>query len=101
MGLNKMLAQGIGNEEDLLSKAKKTSVKPSRPNVQAEPVKKNKGGRPKNSEAGLFSRKQYTLTLVEDDYKDFLSRARAQGISFAKFMENAAKYYIASLDNND
>ena len=51
---------------------------------------------------------KYTITTPPgwwdgdlDDYKEFLSRARAQGISFAKFMENAAKNYIASLDNND
>lgn len=56
--------------------------------------KKNPGGRPKNAELGLACRKQYTLTLEENTYKTFLEMARAEKLSFAKFMEKAALEYI-------
>ena len=55
---------------------------------------KSKCGRPTNKERGLKSRKQYTLTLKEEDYKEFLDRAGEEDLSFAKFMEKAAKEYI-------
>lgn len=55
---------------------------------------KHKGGRPTNEKAGIKSRKQYTLTLIEDDYALFLEKARSNGMSFAKFMEMAAKEYL-------
>lgn len=54
----------------------------------------NRGGRPTNAEKGIPNRKQYTLTLKEEDYKRILSNAREEDISFAKFMEKAAFFYI-------
>lgn len=55
---------------------------------------KYKGGRPKNKEKGIATRKQYTLTLKEDTYKTILEKANNEGLSFAKFMERAALEYI-------
>ena len=116
MGVKKLLQAGIENEEKAFTnkgtkpKTKVDGVFPEISNEPTEPepviqkgnrvkegsrrVVKKKGGRPKNEEIGLKSRKQYTLTLKEDDYKEFLSRARSEDISFAKFMEKAAKEYI-------
>lgn len=56
---------------------------------------KHPGGRPTLESIGKTPRKQYTLTLKEDDYKAFLERAGAEDLSFAKFMEKAAKEYIS------
>ena len=69
-----------------------SKIKEKKPN---EP-EKNKGGRPTNKERGIKSRKQYTLTLREEDYKEFLDKAGEEDLSFAKFMEKAAKEYITN-----
>lgn len=61
---------------------------------QTDSSQKKKGGRPTNKEKGVKSRQQYTLTLKPDDYREFLERAGLEDISFAKFMERAAKEYI-------
>ena len=56
---------------------------------------KHPGGRPTLESLGKASRKQYTLTLKETDYKAFLERAGKEDLSFAKFMEKAAKEYMS------
>ncbi|WP_029324730.1 hypothetical protein [Butyrivibrio sp. AE3004] len=112
MGVNKLLKAGIEKEQaqlkDVAAKKeeKKTSEKaevtvqkkepPKKESIVVKEVKpeKNKGGRPTNKEKGLKSRKQYTLTLKEDDYSTFLEAARDNDLSFAKFMEKAAFEYI-------
>ncbi len=83
-------AQVVKKEPTKKASAKKTTVKEEK--VETPP--KNKGGRPTNKERGLKSRKQYTLTLKEDDYRTFLEKASEEDISFAKFMERAAFEYI-------
>lgn len=101
MGVNKLLKAGIaketlqlkdgasrksekaGTEKKITSKSKTTAT-----------AKKRKGGRPTNKELGLEDRKQYSLTLKENDYNLFLEAARAENMSFAKFMERAAYEYI-------
>ena len=92
MGVRKMLEEGVKKEKEAISKEKAESKSESKNN---RTIKKNRGGRPKNETIGLHCRKQYTLTLKEEDYKEFLDTARSEDISFAKFMEKAAKEYIA------
>lgn len=118
MGINKMLKQGLGMETAALkspSKKEETEISSSTivPPADPEPVhqtissdssedKKKKStkdkikrcGRPTNKEAGVESRKQYTLTLKEADYRKYLAIARSKNCSFAKFMEEAANEYI-------
>lgn len=128
-GLKKMLAQGVADEQKRLIKAaaskesdgdatispqsttdkshvsdrktveKTTDLKKTEKKSAKENISKNKGGRPTNKERGLASRKQYTLTLKEEDYKMFLSKAGEEEISFAKFMERAAFEYIKNHSN--
>lgn len=57
-------------------------------------AKKSKVGRPTKASKGEKTRKQYTLTLEEDDYARFMEEARKNKWSFASFMEEAAKEYI-------
>ena len=109
MGVKKLLQAGIENEEKAFSDK---GVAPKTRDEKNDPIPvsngeilkdkeeeknkiKKKGGRPTNEEAGLKCRKQYTLTLKEEDYQEFLSVARLEGSSFAKFMEKAAKEYIS------
>ena len=103
MGVNKLLKAGIAKEkmqlEDNTSASKTETARSSKPAPAAKekktaPKKKNPGGRPTNKELGLKKRKQYTLTLTEDDYDLFLQTARKNYLSFAKFMEKAAHEYI-------
>ena len=83
--------EALKKETDVVSKKTSPATKPEpSPNV----AEKNKGGRPTNKERGLKSRKRYSLTLKEEDYQEFLNRAVDEEISFAKFMEKAAKEYI-------
>ena len=112
MGVNKLLKAGIEKEkaqlidvtakEEKKASAKAETVKEpkkeptkKKAEVVKEPiVEKHKGGRPTNKEKGLKSRRQYTLTLKEDDYSAFLEAARENDLSFAKFIEKAAFEYI-------
>lgn len=94
MGVNKFLKAGIEQEETKIE-----NVINEKKSEFTNRTKKSKGGRPTNKEKGLKSRKQYTLTLKEDDYNLFLKNARSQDLSFAKFMEKAAFNYIESLRN--
>lgn len=55
------------------------------------PPKKNPGGRPKKE----ITRKQYTLTLREEDYKKAMAQAAEEDISFAKLVEKALKQYLS------
>ena len=55
---------------------------------------KSRVGRPTNESRGRVSRKQYSLTLREDDYREFQAFAESEDISFAKFVERAAREYI-------
>lgn len=48
-------------------------------------------GRPKKE----ITRKQYTLTLKETDYKAAMEQAQKEDISFAKLVEKALKEYIS------
>jgi len=118
MGLKNMLAQGVANEQEQLKKASKntaitlkdsisstqenqtTNANEDKPitleknDTNSSNIVKKQGGRPTNEEKGIKSRKQYTITLREDTYKLILDEARAEDISFAKFMERAAIEYI-------
>lgn len=120
MGLKKMLAQGVANEQAQLNKASKaaepiveegaavvpaevktapssestTRKKNTRTAAPKKQEKKNQGGRPTNEEKGIKSRKQYTLTLKEDTYKMIFEEAAKEELSFAKYMERAALEYI-------
>lgn len=101
MGVNKLLKAGIAKENlQLKGKAAKkeerteTVKEAVREVKKPAPDKKNRGGRPTNKEVGIKSRKQYSLTLKEDDYRLFLEKARENDLSFAKFMEKAAFEYI-------
>ena len=58
------------------------------------PIAKHPGGRPPLESQGKSTRKQYSLTLKEEDYKLFTEKAASEDLSFAKFMERAAKEYI-------
>ena len=116
MGLKKMLEQGAAGEKEQIAKA---NAKPkSAPKKEAdskviqippeEPVKKSKkeeepkkhpGGRPTNESKGKTSRKQYSLTLLPDDYEKFLDLANADGLTFSKYIERAVNEYISSHQN--
>lgn len=80
--------------------SKKESTTKKAELVKAPITEKHKGGRPTNKEKGLKSRRQYTLTLKENDYSAFLEAARKNDLSFAKFMEKAAFEYIESHKNS-
>lgn len=56
--------------------------------------KERRGGRPTNKEKGLDTRKQYSLTLKESTYSQILEEAEKDEITFARFMERAALFYI-------
>ena len=62
--------------------------------IEKRNERKNPGGRRPNKEKGIKNRKQYTLTLKEDTYKMIMEEAEKEELSFAKFMERAAKEYI-------
>lgn len=103
MGVNKLLKAGIAKEnlqlrdESAKKEAAGSSKKVKKAAAEKKPataVKKRRGGRPSNKEIGIKSRKQYSLTLKEDDYSLFLAKARENDMSFAKFMEKAAFEYI-------
>lgn len=103
MGVNKLLKAGIAKEnlqlkgESARKETGSVSKKGKKAAEQEKPVKevkKSRGGRPSNKEIGIKSRKQYSLTLKEDDYALFLAKARENNMSFAKFMEKAAFEFI-------
>lgn len=108
MGVNTFFGKKIAEEYERLQNAQQDSKDKKDPDHQKDlPERlsetlsdksivnqKHKGGRPSNEKAGIKSRKQYTLTLIEDDYAIFLKSARSNGMSFAKFMEMAAKEYL-------
>lgn len=103
MGVNKLLKAGIEKEQAQLKGITTKSDEKKHINSQMSSLEKtssgnnsikSKGGRPTNKEKGLKNRKQYTLTLKEDDYNSFLEAARTNDLSFAKFMEKAAFEYI-------
>lgn len=112
MGVNKLLKAGIAKENMQLkgesarketraaAKKEKTNEE-KRDTVRAKTAaaRKNRGGRPTNKEIGIQSRKQYSLTLKEEDYNLFLKTARENDLSFAKFMEKAAFEYIKNYIN--
>ena len=70
---------------------KKKSASPPKPKE-----KKHPGGRPTNESKGKISRKQYTLTLVPDDYSKIMDLADADGLSFSKYIERAVNEYISN-----
>lgn len=118
MGLKKMLAQGIEEEKAQLAKASRPSEKPVKektetrtPQIEETPpieepktkkktktngVKKHPGGRPTNESKGKTSRKQYTLTLIPDDYDRIMGLADEDGLSFSKYIERAVNEYISN-----
>ena len=122
MGLNKMLKQGLESENkvmnnitnkvsDVASKNNLSTEKATKPDVVTDKKsitkksttkkidnisEKNKGGRPTNQEKGISNRHQHTLTLKDDDYQKFLMYANSHELSFAKFLERAAKEYIVN-----
>ena len=113
MGVNKLLKAGIDGEKEQLAKASvrsekttgKNNSKPQEipslfveesvaPVTDVPAAKRNPSGRPTNESKGKKRRKQYTITLVPDDYDMIMEKAEAEGISFAKYIERAAKTYI-------
>lgn len=118
MGLKKMLAQGIEEEKAQLAKASQTSEKPAKEKAEdrtpqstedppaeeskqkkkpkATEAKKHPGGRPTNKSKGKTSRKQYTLTLIPDDYDRIMGLADEDGLSFSKYIERAVNEYISN-----
>lgn len=90
------IAQMIVTEE---SSSKKTlqatsSVKADLGSNDSSNINGRKRGRPKNEELGLGKRRQYTITLMQEDYESFLTAARNRGISVARLMEIATKNYL-------
>lgn len=72
-----------------------SSALPTYSSDTSKPSKsKHPGGRPTNKEKGIQSRKQYTLTLKADLYKQILDNARLEDLSFSKYMERAVLEYI-------
>ena len=59
-----------------------------------EKKKKHAGGRPTYRSQGRTCRRQYTLTMQPEMYKDILARAASEELSFAKYVERALKEYI-------
>ena len=115
MGVNKLLKAGIAGEKEQLAKASakseaqtieekekpskvtpKTNEKPPEKPKKKAAVKKHPGGRPTNESKGKISRKQYTLTLVPDDYSKIMDLADADGLSFSKYIERAVNEYISN-----
>ena len=113
MGVNKLLKAGIAEEEQQLAKASsKPKAKPAKEKPtskvmqmpaeevpkkkKAEAPKKHPGGRPTNESKGKVSRKQYTLTLIPDDYDKIMGLADVDGISFSKYIERAVNEYISN-----
>ncbi len=115
MGVNKLLKAGIAGEKEQLAKAsakpkEQTAEKKEKP-IKVTPIKteepdkkpkkkaaekKHPGGRPTNESKGKISRKQYTLTLVPDDYSKIMDLADADGLSFSKYIERAVNEYISN-----
>ena len=115
MGVKKLLKEGIAGEKEQLAKAsekpkastaeekekpkKVTPIKTEEPNKKPKKKaaeKKHPGGRPTNESKGKISRKQYTLTLVPDDYSKIMDLADADGLSFSKYIERAVNEYISN-----
>jgi hypothetical protein len=92
MGVSKLLKAGIENEEQQIQNAAAATWHSAASETTSSAGKKR--GRRTNEEKGIKNRKQYTITLMEDDYSLFLQKAYEEGVSFAKFMEDAAKEYI-------
>lgn len=108
MGVNKLLKAGVEGEKEQLEKAKiskpDTPVKlrteaDKPPESKKKTEKKHPGGRPTNISKGKTSRKQYTLTLVPDDYKQIMELAETDGLSFSKYVERAVNEYINNHKN--
>ena len=57
-------------------------------------AKKHAGGRPTHESKGKTNRKQYTLTLLPEDYEKIMDAAGAERLSFARFVEKAVHEYI-------
>ena len=106
MGVKKLLKAGVESEKDQLAKAKIKSVKPTVEDTSStvkgsadkaatkKTGKKHPGGRPTNLSKGKTSRKQYSLTLLPDDYNKIMKLAEADGLSFSKYIERAVNEYI-------
>lgn len=89
----KKLLEGAALQEQKIVKATEKQDVPVKKTAPSTP-QKNRGGRPTNAEKGLKTRKQYTLTLKEETYQMILDKAKAEDLSFAKYMERAALEYI-------
>lgn len=78
-------------EDDVTVEPVATTEKTAKP----KPAKKAKvsPGRPTNKEKGITPRKQFTITLREDDYEYFQNMAKSKYISLAKLIENALYAY--------
>lgn len=78
-------------EENQSSEIKATDLPERTKKLPQKPKgEKHPGGRPKKE----ITRKQYTLTLKEEDYKVAMKYATERDISFAKLVETALKNYI-------
>ena len=118
MGVNKLLKAGIKDENEKFAKESakpimhdvavevqpatvtriSTEEVPKKPKKKETP-KKHLGGRPTNMSIGKTSRKQYTLTLIPDDYRKIMDLAGADGVSFSKYIERAVNEYISNHKN--
>lgn len=90
---SEQVSEASGNKTEVKATSE-APIQPPKKKQEKKSASKNPGGRPTNKEKGIASRKQYTLTLKEDTYQTILEKAREEDISFAKFMERAAKEYI-------
>jgi hypothetical protein len=86
-------AKNKSNKDDAKSVAPASTVSTAQ-DLSDEPKAKHPGGRPTNKEKGIQSRKQYTLTLKANLYKQILENARAEDLSFSKYMERAVLEYM-------
>lgn len=76
--------------EEPFTKEEKARPEKKSSEANSSKEKKHPGGRPKKE----ITRKQYTLTLREDDYKKAMAQAAEEDISFAKLVEKALRQYL-------
>lgn len=61
--------------------------------VVQESKEKKKPGRPTNASKGLTTRKQFSITLPKNVYRESSELAAKDGVSFAKYVEMALVDY--------
>lgn len=90
--------------ERLLNNAKKEDmpvietpeIKPDIDPIKEEPIKKNKGGRPKKEK----KKAQFSITMDPDLYKSVKEYAESKNISFSQIMVNSILQYMENDKGN-